>query len=465
MITFPDIARALNGLFSHAEGPLKAYKELKEIKGIFTNKGSVIRLIKNFLIEPTIFVSKSVREEVPSKEHDAINDTIDLFCSFYIQAFKILTNVYDVDAKLAVDMLGTSGFDYDLGDAFEDLALKHAGLNSVSQDDIIARFNNKNFLSFGIGGLEDPRSSAYLGGLLADRTRQEVLEEAASFDNPSKGLKAPAQLKSRYADAVLNKQELEKENKRLAYEGSQHDLRQMRANQTIKAGGKDGEGRLGNVHNQALYGYQMRDFILTMVKGHNGKEAITIEIPITIKANLVFVKPEELINAMMPKHDDKSIFARWDKWRSSGIKFWKDLVWCSDLIREYKQNKLKDKEDIMGKITSSEIAGMTKGAMSGHIGYERFYNMYITTANDRLLIERYLRGKLDNPKFKENFLIKANGLLIMVLDPDWEIGQVFIKDINKPSNIKFDKMGKRKTKDGGINELFKALYAQQAPVF
>lgn len=466
MITFPMIANGLRDLMTPAQGPLKTYKEIKELKSLFTNRGSIIRLIKNFLIEPTIFVSKSLREQCPDKEFDAINDQLDLFCSFYAQAFKILTGIYDIEARVAVEMLGTSGFDYNLGDAIEDMALKGAGLNSLSMDDTISKFNNQSFLSFGLlHGLDDPRSSNFAHGLLADdKSRKEYLDEAqAMIDN-----NRLSTLKSSYAGAMMTNQQLRNDAAtKDAFDSRARSMAQARAGQGIHLANRQNDGsygHLGKLHEQGNYGYQMREFVITIVKG-DPRDKCVIEIPITVKANLVFVKAEEVINALMPKHDDKGIMARWDKWRSGGIKFWKDLVLCSDLIREYKQNKLKDKEDIMGKINSSEIAGMTKGAMTGQVGYERFYNMYLTTASDKTKIESFLRGKMDNPKFKENFLIKANGLSMMCLDPEWEIAQVYIKDINKPSIIKFDRLGKRKAKDGSLNELFKSLFSQQAPVF
>lgn len=451
MIAFTDIARGLQDLFSHAEGPLKAYKEIKEIRAIFTNKGSIIKLLKNFLVEPTIFVSKSVREQCPDKEHAAIDDMLDLFCSFYAQAFKVLTGYFDADAKVALELLGTSGYDYNLGDSIEALALKHAGLNSVlvSSDDVISKFKHKNFLSFDVGNLENPTSPLYTSGLLA--TKKDYANQFSKM--------SPTAQKNAYASTRVA---LDNMKEKQAFDGRQIDFEKQRAGQGISAA-KDG-GRLGRMHEQALYGYQIREFNISIVKG-DPKNKVVVEVPITVKANLVFVRPEELVNALMPKHDDKSIFARWDKWRSGGIKFWKDLVLCSDIIREYKQNKLRDREDIMGKMSAAEIAGMTKAGLNGTVGYERFYNMYINTASDRVMLEKFLKGKLDSPKFKEDFLIKSNGLAIMCLDTEWEIAQVYIKDINSASNIKFDKLGKRKSKDGTINELFKALYSNQAPVF
>ena len=70
----------------------------KYLNANFRASGSITKLIKTLIIEPTIIVSE---EAYQSKAIDsAANAALDIFTSFYTQAFDILTKIH---GKSAVD--------------------------------------------------------------------------------------------------------------------------------------------------------------------------------------------------------------------------------------------------------------------------------------------------------------------------------------------------------------------------
>lgn len=468
MIGMTYVAEKLSKLLGAAEGPLKVYREYKDIQDAFTNKGSILRLLKSYLIEPTIFVTKSVQEQCPDKVHDAIGEEIDLFCTFYSQAFKILTNVHGADSKVAIELLGTSGYDYSAGDAIERVLLSgvgggarspgtsyNSGKNSADVEidsNVLAAFGHSQFLTFSTG-LES----------ILDVRRDFSLEATTPNNGKEKPGAVAGKVINQYtSDTSSSVNTINQLGSKLTYAETQRQL-----NDSKGGFGMDRNGNMSAdvIADQPFYGYQIRNFNINIIKG-TGSNAVVIQIPITVKANIVFLKVEEIVNALLPKSADKSFLRRWDKWRSGAISFWKDLILCSDLIEEYKKGKLKDKNNVMEHIQSAEIGAMSKLGTIKDIGYERFYNMYLCTSSDKKVIEQYLRGKLDSPRFKEDFLRKANGLQIFVLDPEWEIGQLYLKDIATPSNIKFKNIGKRKKgNDKDLNELFKSMYTSNPPSF
>lgn len=86
-------------------------KELRDIK--FTNaqlemietNGSMVKFLNKFIIEPTFIVSESLKDEEITQK--LIEFNLDVFGSYYMQSFDVMTKLYGVDADVAFDTLST----------------------------------------------------------------------------------------------------------------------------------------------------------------------------------------------------------------------------------------------------------------------------------------------------------------------------------------------------------------------
>lgn len=86
-----------------------AVKHGKELIGNSANyklgaaDGNIVRLVNSLSVEPIIFTTENARRS--SAYRSSVNMMLDIFSGYYIQAFKILTEVYGLNAELSISLL------------------------------------------------------------------------------------------------------------------------------------------------------------------------------------------------------------------------------------------------------------------------------------------------------------------------------------------------------------------------
>lgn len=188
----------------------------------------------------------------------------------------------------------------------------------------------------------------------------------------------------------------------------------------------------------------------------------TIVIPITIKANIIVTDISNIINMLKPNDRTKKFGYRLDEWKSGSISL-RELIFCGDLIKAYKGNKLSDKDGLLSIIKRREESANSKLISAGVIGFEKFYNMLIVSADEKILLNKHVGGNIDNERYKDELLTEAHALTLTIVDPDYERCNIVTKDIRGKSEISFKAL--KKKKDNDLNDIYKALVANRSPVF
>lgn len=219
---------------------------------------------------------------------------------------------------------------------------------------------------------------------------------------------------------------------------------------------------------KAVQGYHIRTFEVEvpkeMMNANGTMSRTTIKIPIIVKANIVFVETEDLINALEPKTRDKTLWSRWHQWRSKTISFW-NLITGNDLIKEYKKTKMKDKNQILDILHTKEVGSFATGFLGdGRKGYEKYFNWYIITYNDQEKFEKVIRGKFDNPATKDRFCNMLNAMAMFSLDEDEEMGNLYLHTLANGCVIPFKNIGKRKD-NSDLTSILTSLFTNRPPVF
>ena len=187
-------------------------------------------------------------------------------------------------------------------------------------------------------------------------------------------------------------------------------------------------------------------------------------IPITIVGTIKVVPVEEIIVAISNYDYKKSFTYRYREWRSGGISL-ADLVFASDLIQEYKKNKLSKDSKLMSDIETKKRASGIRQTVTGTIGAEVSYNMIQVTDYELEMIEKAYNKKLDSYNNRNAFLKVLNAHNLSVVDDDAERVQISISDIQGSMDVGFNKLMKREDKDINMLELFRAMSNNTAPRF
>lgn len=385
--------------------------------------GSITKLLSQFVVEPTIIVSKDL------KDSEVIYNTIqlqtDIFASYYLQAFQILTSIYKFDVNASIGLLADSKQTVS--------GLLKGKLTEVALDELGK-------------SLESYSGRSYIGELLRDTSVSMSTEAITPAPRqPIKGV-----------GTTMTKEKEKDASETLLYTTYQRTIElRLTGNAKVENAGKTTISKLpdGNTitNNETSY----------------GSKEFTIVVPINIKANVIFTSYDNIENILSPRHSDKSFYYRLNEWKAGNISFWQ-LATASDLVAEYKKTKLRDKENILKIINSKIESSLVKGAntQSPTVGFERLYNMFIITEDDRSRLSRYMGNSLDNEKTKEKFLEEVSSMTLTTVDTTYEKIIIQTKDLTGMSITPFKAILRRKGNDNDLSEIYKSMLANKPlPVF
>lgn len=444
--------------------------------------GTLTGITKNLIVEPTIITTPNVRN---SKVFDnLVSLNINLFTSFYIQAFQILSDVLGQSPIDAIDILSTNKYTgaamerYTRNKVYDFLLNKEALDTPMCLGDI--DFTNPIFLL----NQEDRNE---LKTLL-----EYTVELDLNMEGKNNGLSMQGRHNQVYNNRVNTNQQINA--------AQQAQQAQQKAQQQQQGGNKQNNNAGNNNNNnntpvdrvtarslsrekitdridmyrkQADAMYESLNQVLVRsinVKarraGNGGGAAAGDEyiIPITIVGTIKVVPVEEIIVAISNYDYKKSFTYRYREWRSGGISL-ADLVFASDLIQEYKKNKLSKDSKLMSDIETKKRASGIRQTVTGTIGAEVSYNMIQVTDYELEMIEKAYNKKLDSYNNRNAFLKVLNAHNLSVVDDDAERVQIFISDIQGSMDVGFNKLMKREDKDINMLELFRAMSNNTAPRF
>lgn len=431
------IFTAIIGMANVIETMNKAYKDPNEqnindvlnamhdgVKGsqFAESKGSITKFLGKYTVEPVIIASKGAKEEEIFERVVGMNT--DIFCSFYLQAFEILTGIQGYTANIAIDVLSTNR-----GDMFQ--YIQAGGNQTFNQiNDMVNSINRVTNLSW--------------NSIDKDRNQEDTFNYMRALMS-----KTPTLSLSLNTESTLD---VEKTHKRTS------------VNMAVNP--REGLTDAKEMTN-SLYASNFRLLKVTVdidysPKGKKDKKIKrTIVIPIQVRAHVIVADINDIANMLTPKSIDKTFASRFMEWRSGGISF-QDLVFCGDLIREYKANRIGDKQNLLGKLVQKEISA---GSSQAGDRFEKHYNMYIITKDDKLLLDRRLRGDLSGEKCKQQFLTAGLGLGLTILDPDYERVEMSIKDIRGQSTTSYKHVKKLKGDENNYEKIMQALLMNRPMAF
>lgn len=439
--------------------------------------GTLTGITKNLIVEPTIITTPNVRN---SKVFDnLISLNINLFTSFYIQAFQILSDVLGQRPIEAIDILSTNKYTgaamerYTRNKVYDFLLNKEALDTPMCLGDI--DFTNPIFLL----NQEDRNE---LKTLLEYTVELDMNMEANPPINIGAIVNAAARRAQQARQSVQPQppQPPQVNNNQNNNNGKGNNNNGNNNNNTpvdrVTARSLTREkitDRIDMYRKQADAMYESLNQVLVRsinVKarraGSGGGASAGDEyiIPITIVGTIKVVPVEEIIVAISNYDYKKSFTYRYREWRSGGISL-ADLVFASDLIQEYKKNKLSKDSKLMSDIEMKKRASGIRQTVTGTVGAEVSYNMVQVTDYELEMIEKAYNKKLDSYNNRNGFLKVLNAHNLSVVDDDAERVQIYIADIQGAMDIGFNKLMKREDKDINMLELFRAMSNNTAPRF
>lgn len=469
-----ETAKAFSSVLSRIEkngGTMPTVTE--KDKALFTANGSMVKFLSTFIIEPTIIVSKDIREEEISEKLATLN--LDIFASYYLQTFNVLTNIHGFEAKTAFDILSSTG---SIPTDKNILSLEDLGtdINILP----ISKETNE-FLSIesraGINVLE--REIKVLETTARDldreiRKKEDLIEKINSKDRLSnQDLRMLDKLEVDIDQFI--KPELKEVKDKLSSlkeelvkletaEDKKSDREKDEAKRDRSLGKRSTASIIENKGVSIPSIIQKEIEITSTVQNDNGKTDIII--PVLIKATVIYSDFSNILNMIDTNGRDKTFGYRVDEYRAGMISLG-DLVFANDLVSKYKSNKLKDEDDLINFMESRSTKANMKLVSKGHVGFSKFYATLIITKKQLSIIESKLGGKISKDKYRDILMNQTKSLMINIVDTDWERVTIHTKDLKGTSDITYKAIGKRKggSDSSELVDIFKAMSSNRAPSF
>lgn len=443
----------LIGLYKNADTDnMEQFIKRCQQENIFLSyNGSIAKLVSKFIVEPVIICSDKLKTHELTDKINKLHT--DIFASFYAQAFQILTSTHNMNANVALELLST-----DTGSFIS--ATTSRVLNVLAQEGHVGGFHadlisDGKYLNISFG-LEadnaekgnDPFEAAKRTVLSPefDNVLEDVENEKKKNINGNNGNVANNTTVDKDKDGKEKKEDNEKTNNR---------VRAIRET-NIKSVKDDDNLAMSTI---------FKTFEITITQTtEDGNKLPTLVIPITIKTYVLYTKVEQILNMVEPRDIKKSFLYRLDEYKSGAIKF-RDLIFAGDLIKSYKKNKLKDKDNLLQLMSNRNMTSANKAIKVGKEGFEKFYNMIILTADEVPLFKRPVGGDIEKPNYKEKFLNMVRGLSFTIVDLDYERISVYIKDLTGKSDISFNGLKRKKDGDFQLTDFLKTMMNNNHPVF
>lgn len=489
-----------NAIKTTKEDPTKAideYKKLRKNLPAIASDGSITKFLSNFIVEPVIIITKDARETEVADKLALLNT--DIFASFYLQAFHALVDMHGFSANVAVNVLGTDNSS--MFGVLLDKGLEQGirfGVSKLDRQDYFGNLINPNskYLSFSceatgtytaedilraqLGDLDsfwtvygwcNPEQRKYVDGLINNtikvgeahlKTKLDKASVIIAADNAARAGNSKGLTEDSFKDFTA------KLNSHYSYTGkcALSDPKGIDENiAKVQTHSLDYVSKkITDAQAESLYYMNHRDLRLTLDTEYmNGKKR-TIIVPITIKTHIIVTHIDQILNMLKPNDRTKRFGYRLDEWKAGAISL-KELIFCGDLINSYKKNKLKDKEGLLDIVKKREESANSKLVTSDMVGFEKYYNMLIVTADEKVLLNKHIGGDILNERYKQELLTEAHALTLSVVDQDYERVYILTKDIRGRSDVTFKAIAKKSNKESDSTDILKALIANRPPVF
>lgn len=184
-------------------------------------------------------------------------------------------------------------------------------------------------------------------------------------------------------------------------------------------------------------------------------EKIEICIPITIKARLLKVTTQNILEVSNPNRKNGSLTS-WLDYKAGLASFW-DFVFQNKAVESYKQKRIKGNE-FLEIINSRKLSATSKLITDNKMGYELNYNLIIMTENDRVRIERECALNIFKEREKDMFLNSIYALSVAVMDETYEQITMLTPNIRGISTISYKEIkGLNNKSNNDMTDFVKAL--------
>lgn len=187
--------------------------------------------------------------------------------------------------------------------------------------------------------------------------------------------------------------------------------------------------------------------------------------PISLRLMVSAATPDVLTHTLaVGSAVDKKMKERFHAWRSGQLRFIRDLIFCQDLIDDHRRNLIRDKSGNYQRTLERRNKNRLTAVITGTPSLATASNLYVISEQTAKELENKIGGKLMDFKTRESVFKETYGMILTVVDTEWEQVTMFHRSIDAPTMFSIKEL-KRINRGTGpdVMEILRAYQMGQNP--
>ena len=200
--------------------------------------------------------------------------------------------------------------------------------------------------------------------------------------------------------------------------------------------------------------------------GHKEEDVSCVTLPVSVRLMASIIPDLTITRLLAIKTDDNSLVERFHSWRSGRISFIRDLIFCQDMIDEYKKSMIQDESGTVQEIMRRVSNAKKYGLLTKNPSLVSASNIFVISEETARSVESKLGGKLSNVNVRNRAFENTYAMIIVVVDREWERVTFYIRGISAGADmsIKELKAANKNGKGGAdITDILKSLQMGSSP--
>ncbi len=192
----------------------------------------------------------------------------------------------------------------------------------------------------------------------------------------------------------------------------------------------------------------------------NDKEGkpINVKIPVAVRLSSSLVSNSTMLHLLAYKTEDTGLVERYHSWRAGRISFIRDLIFCQDLIDEYRRAMHGDESGTIQEIIRRVNNSKKYGLLTQNPSLVSASNIFVISENNAVELEQKLGGKLSNKRVRDKAFENTYAMLIVVVDRDYERVTIYSRGIDAATDVSMKEIRQASQKNGiDIGDVLKSM--------
>jgi len=196
----------------------------------------------------------------------------------------------------------------------------------------------------------------------------------------------------------------------------------------------------------------------------NRQSGTTIDIPVAIRLQATQLDAHQIVHMLSQGNQDLSAEERRDGFLAGRLRFWKDIVFCIDIMDSHRRALIKDKDGVISEIARRNRNNTVASVVTNRPSLATASNMVVMSDSTAAQLENVIKGRLSDFRTRQKIFDVTSLMIIVVMDPNLNRIRFYYRGIELSSDYSpRDLKGSNKGSGPDIMDILKAYQVAQAP--